>query len=142
MLTIGIGTYIALNSDLDVVQGLLDQTKSDLGDGSDYIRVQAAEFFLFEFSPNWVTAIFGNGIPYWNMSDYGIYINMLQTKYGFYLEDVGIIGYYAQIGIFGVLSFILIWVYSFLYPLPICNDYLSLTVLSNCQYQVAKYSIS
>lgn len=124
ILVIGFGTYFFLNSDLDLVRGLLDQTKSDLGDGSDYIRVQAAEFFLFEFSPNWVTAIFGNGIPYWNMSDYGIYISLLQDKHGFFLEDVGIIGYYAQIGIFGVLSFILIWIYSFYYSLPNRYSYL------------------
>lgn len=124
MTTIVIGTYFVLNSDLDVVNALLDQTQSDLGDGSDYIRVQAAEFFLFEFSPNWVTTIFGNGIPYWNISDYGIYIVLLQHKYGFFLEDVGIIGYYSQIGIFGVSSFILMWIYSFFYSLPNRYSYL------------------
>lgn len=124
LLIIAIGIYAVLNSDLDMVQGLMDQTISDLGDGSDYIRVQAAEFFLFEFSPNWVTSIFGNGIPLWNQSDYGIYISLLQEKHGFFLEDIGIIGYYAQIGIFGVLSFILIWLYSFLYPLPRRYSYL------------------
>ena len=118
------GFYFILNSDIEIVTGLLEQTESDLGDGSDYIRVQAAEFFLYEFSPNWVTTVFGNGIPYWNMSDYGIYVALLQSKYGFYLEDVGLLGYYAQIGIFGVLSFLLIWFYSFYYTLPKSYSYL------------------
>jgi len=118
------GAYVILNSDIEIVKGLLEQTESDLGDGSDYIRVQAAEFFLYEFSPNWVTTVFGNGIPYWNMSDYGIYIALLQSKYGFFLEDVGLLGYYAQIGIFGVLSFLLIWFYSFYYTLPKNYSYL------------------
>jgi len=107
-----------LNSDIEWVNILLEQSESDFSEGTDYIRLQAADFFLFEFSPNWVTAIFGNGVPLWNQSDYGIYIAMLQYQHGFFLEDVGIIGYYAQIGLFGVLAFILIWVYSFSFSLP------------------------
>lgn len=113
-----------LNIDVPWVNELLNQSQSDLSEGSDYIRLQAAEFFLYEFSPNWVTATFGNGVPLWNQSDYGIYIAMLQYQHGFFLEDVGIIGYYAQIGLFGVLAFLLIWIYSFSISLPKKNYYL------------------
>ncbi|MGF1559130.1 MAG: hypothetical protein ACFCUL_08575 [Flavobacteriaceae bacterium] len=118
LLVLAIGVQFVLNSDIKVIEALLEQSKSDIAEGSDYIRLQAADFFLFEFSPNWVTAIFGNGIPLWNQSNYGVYIAMLQSKHGFFLEDVGIIGYYAQIGIFGVFAFALFWFYSFYYALP------------------------
>ncbi|MGB6153960.1 MAG: hypothetical protein WBG48_18390 [Pricia sp.] len=104
--------------DSPIIQGLIESTKEDASAGSDYIRVLAGEYFLFDFSPNAATAIFGNGVPYTGVSDYGFFLDFLGIEQYYYLSDVGIIAVYAMFGIPAIIGFILIWYNSFAIPLP------------------------
>jgi len=103
---------------LPVIEGLIESTESDASQGSDYIRILAGEYFLFDFSPSALTGFFGNGVPYTGVSNYGIFLDMLNDTQGFFLSDVGLIAVYAMFGIPAVLAYILIWVKSFTYSLP------------------------
>ena len=112
---------VVLNSDLPLVQGLQEQTTDDLGQGKDYIRVQAAKYFLTEFSPNTTTGVFGNGVAYSGVSNYGAFVDMLQYTQEFFLSDIGIITVYVQFGVLAIVAFIIIWILSI--TVPLAPDY-------------------
>ena len=103
---------------LPIIEGLIDATENDAGKGGDYIRVLAGQYFLTDFSPNTMTAIFGNGVPYTGVSNYGLFLDMLNATQAFFLSDVGIIAVYAMFGIPAVLGYVFIWIKSFTYALP------------------------
>ena len=76
------------------------------GEGEDFIRYLAGEYFLKFFGMNNpLYTILGAGIPGGN-SMLNNEIIRLQEFYGFYQQDVGLIGYYSWCGIIGVLSII------------------------------------
>ncbi len=104
--------------DSPIIQGLIESTKDDASAGSEYIRVLAGEYFLFDFSPSTATAIFGNGVPYTGVSNYGFFLDMLGIEQYYFLSDVGIIAVYAMFGIPALIGFLLIWMKSFTIPLP------------------------
>jgi len=110
--------------DLPIIQGLIESTKEDASAGSDYIRVLAGEYFIFDFSPGIATAIFGNGVPYTGVSNYGLYLDRLGIEQYYFLSDVGIIAVYAMFGLPALAGFVLIWLKSFIIPLPENFQYL------------------
>ncbi len=115
---------IIADSDNPILKGLIESTQSDASLGSDYIRVLAGEYFLTDFSPNLVTQFFGNGVPYWGVSNYGVYLEMLAHNQYYFLADVGIIAVYAMFGVLAVFAYIYIWILSFKIPLPKDKQYL------------------
>ena len=120
-----IGVFFYLSTiDNPIVTGLMESTKSDASLGSDYIRVLAGDYFLFDFSPNLITSIFGNGVPYTGTSNYGLYLDMLNVNQYFFLSDVGVIAVYVMFGIPAIIGFIIIWIKSFTIPLPKEYQYL------------------
>ncbi|MGB5555907.1 MAG: hypothetical protein WBM83_14720 [Flavobacteriaceae bacterium] len=118
LVTMILGVVVLLSANLPVIEGLIEASKSDASEGGDYIRILAGEYFLFDFSPNTLTHIFGNGAPYTGVSNYGIYIDLLEIEQNFYLSDVGIIAVYAMFGFPGIIAFLIIWYKSFTLPLP------------------------
>lgn len=121
--TLILGAFIALAFALPyihhpIIEGLLESTQRDASLGSNYIRVLAGEYFMFDFSPNMMTQIFGNGVPYFGESNYAFFVTMLGETQEYFLSDVGIITVYAMFGIPAILGFIIIWVKSFTIPLP------------------------
>lgn len=102
----------------EIIQGLISASEKDLNLGSDYVRIKSGTFFLTEFSPNYLSRLFGNGVPAHAVSDYGSHMEQLAAQRGFYFEDVGIIGLYAMLGIFGVFGFAAIWYKSFTVAVP------------------------
>ncbi|MEJ1222847.1 hypothetical protein [Sediminicola sp. 1XM1-17] len=112
------------NLDNEIVQGLISAQKTTVEQGEDYIRVLAGEYFLLDFSPNLSSRILGNGVPYGEKSDYGKFVKALNEYDLFYLEDVGIISVYALFGVLAFIGFVLIWIKSFLLPLPKRFNYL------------------
>lgn len=109
--------FYIININNSLVKGIAKATKTDLKEGDNYVRVQAGDYFLNNFSPSNINKIFGNGASY-GSSEYGTFINYLQYRYGFYKSDVGIIGMYAMFGILAVIGYIIIWIKSFTIPLP------------------------
>lgn len=112
-----IGAFVAIQSEIPMIQGLIEVGKRDAELGSDYIRVLAGEYFLTDFSPNNWSRVFGNGAPNWGTTQYGKFVEFLSYEKEFFLSDVGIIAVYAMFGVVAIYGFILIWYKSFIIPI-------------------------
>jgi len=103
------GVILLLNSDNAIVRGLQESQQQTSSEGANYIRVLSGSYFLRDFSPNIWTRIFGNGVPYKSADEASVYgdtlFNLKQTE-GYYLSDVGIIGFYVMFGVFASLALI------------------------------------
>ncbi|WP_187357700.1 hypothetical protein [Cyclobacterium plantarum] len=117
------GLLILVNSDIPMIKGVIEVQQRDAKLGKDYIRVQAGEYFLTDFSPNTLSQIFGNGAPNWGISSYGKFIERLSIIKGYFLSDVGIIAVYAMFGVFAIIGFGLMWYKSFVLPVPKQQEY-------------------
>lgn len=110
--------FILLDAESPIIMGLIDSTRSDASLGGDYIRILAGEYFLTDFSPNRITQFFGNGVPYFGVSNFGYYVDMLGVSQEYFLSDVGIIAVYVMFGVPAIIAYLLIWIKSFIIPLP------------------------
>ncbi|GAA0879723.1 hypothetical protein GCM10009119_26920 [Algoriphagus jejuensis] len=145
LLIIG-GIYVgALN--LPVIEGLYQETHDTTSEGTKYIRFITGGYYLTEFSDTFYTKIMGNGFPA-DRSDYGAVTIRLIEK-GMFLEDVGIIGLYSQVGIIGIIAWLFIWYKSFTVILPkeyyYCKYYLWMllfTCLTSGSIYTVHYAIS
>ncbi len=102
--------------DIPVFQGLIDQQKKTMDDGTKDIRFVAAHYYAFELSPSFVNQIFGNGIGH-ERSSYGQFIKFLYSK-GLFISDIGIIGIYAWFGVIPIIAWIIIAYKLYNYRLP------------------------
>ena len=115
-----LAAYSFLSSENPISRGLKEQQKTDASAGKDYIRIQAADYYLTKFTPNTISKVFGNGIPN-NTSHYGKSLIYLEESYGYFLTDVGVVEVYVTIGILAILAYLIIFIKSFIIPLP--SDY-------------------
>lgn len=111
-------------ADHKIVKGLVEVGERDAGLGSKYIRVLAGSYFITDLSPNFASRILGNGAPYYGVSNYGIFIEFLTERRGYFLSDVGLVAMYAMFGIFSVIGYVIIWVKSVTIPVPKEYQYL------------------
>jgi hypothetical protein len=88
-------------------QGIFDQifaiTSKQQGALNESIRFLAAKYFLFEFNPNPLWVLTGNGMP-GSHSEYGAFLYRLSSTLGYYKSDVGIIGDFSSFGILFVAA--------------------------------------
>lgn len=91
----------------DVFLGIIKAQKLESAQGSENIRILAAQFFLTKLPPNTMAYITGIGAPS-ERSSLGQMTALMSDKYGFYLVDVGIIGNYVTYGVLFVFSVLLI----------------------------------
>jgi hypothetical protein len=114
-----IGSFIYVtNLENPIVKGIREMNKETIQEGRQYIRILAGEYFLFDYSPNYVSRLLGNGVPYVGNTKYGNYVLNLQERRFFYLSDVGIIAVYVMFGLLAILGYVLLWYKSFSYRLP------------------------
>lgn len=92
--------YIAFQ---DIFNQLVLSTYENTREGSSYVRILASKFFLTDFFKTPVAYITGNGAPH-SGSAFGMEMNHLRISRGFYLGDVGIIGSFAQYGLFFIMG--------------------------------------
>jgi hypothetical protein len=100
----------------ELVEGMIEVQKENMEEGSKYVRVMAAEYFLTEFHPSFITRIFGNGLGH-EREGFGQFVRHLKDNRGFYLEDVGMIGAYTSFGIFYILGWLMIFIKIFRTPI-------------------------
>jgi hypothetical protein len=86
----------------DIFMSLIEVSQEQGESEDEDIRVKAATFFLTEFFPNKWAYLTGNGHAHM-AAKFGIEVNSYKLNYGYYQNDVGIIGDFAK---FGVLMFI------------------------------------
>lgn len=83
---------------------LSEQQLKENKHGDTYVRILEYEYFFFEFNPNPIAAVFGNGVPH-DESTYGFRILYDKMMKRYFLSDVGYAAIYIQIGILGLLIF-------------------------------------
>ena len=89
----------------DIFTSIYLKTKSDFGEGNDNIRLLSASYYLFDHSPSNWNIIFGNGV-YNGESEYGKYVlDTLWDYYGFYAEDIGLIGFWSYFGFITLFAY-------------------------------------
>ncbi|MCE7059782.1 hypothetical protein [Dyadobacter sp. CY343] len=92
----------------DVLFGsFVELTNDQLNSNEDDIRNIAADFFLFDYWPHWMTVFTGNGMENHN-SHYGMEMLRMNQELGLYRSDVGLIGAFNLFGIFYVIN--ILWV--------------------------------
>ncbi len=89
------------------------RTKNDVQSGNNYIRVEAANYFLTDFQPSIFTRIFGNGTSYGEGNSYTEFVNTIQAKRLYYIEDIGFLGLYTYFGILAVIAYLIIFYKAF-----------------------------
>ena len=85
-----------------------EQSIEAQGEGEDFIRFLALDYYLFKFSDSPLYFWLGSGIP--SISELGRVNTYAIDVLKFYRADIGIFGYYSLFGIIGTLPFIFyIW---------------------------------
>ena len=85
-----------------------EQSIEAQGEGEDFIRFLALDYYLFKFSDSPLYFWLGSGIP--SISELGRVNTYALDVLKFYRADIGIFGYYSLFGIIGTLPFIFyIW---------------------------------
>jgi hypothetical protein len=88
---------------MDIFGAMLEVSQKQVSNYNQDVRFKAAIFFLFEFFPNKLSYIIGNGVPSSN-SAYGMQVNAFKDLFGYYQSDIGIIGDFTKFGIFLVIA--------------------------------------
>ncbi len=92
----------------DIFMALIEVSEEQATQDEDDVRVRAARFFLTEFYPSTLNYFLGNGQSHM-MSAYGMKVFYYKVTYGFYKNDLGIIGEFVKYGAVFVLAVILIF---------------------------------
>lgn len=95
-----LGIIIYFNVDI-LFGSLIEQTTSDMT--KDNIRVMSYYTYFSDYWGGFLSYIFGNGIP--GNSAYGAEISSMETDYGLWRADIGIVGFFNQYGIVSVVFF-------------------------------------
>jgi hypothetical protein len=95
-----------------VVGNLISLTENQVDaqkGGDDNIRIQEYRFFFSDLSKNFITDVFGNGMPHVN-SVYGrYYFNTVQNSYRYFLSDVGYAQMYVVTGWVGLILYLFLF---------------------------------
>jgi hypothetical protein len=113
-------------------QGIIKEMQSsaqrETSQGTDYIRVRAASYFLREMSNHEITYITGNGQSS-ERSEYGRKIARISYFYGYYLSDIGIIGTFYKYGILFVLPGLIVFFKIAFMKLPLDFQFIKLFII-------------
>lgn len=99
---------IYINIDIFVGKDLIQRSHAENTD--DNIRLLAMNFYGIEYWEDKTNMIFGNGYPSWGNSEYGNYMEFIETERKLYRSDIGIIGLFNIYGIVYVSALILLYV--------------------------------
>lgn len=105
LLAFGIAAMALIYKTADSWLWMIQETRQQAGD-MDYNRWKAFNFFVFEFSPDWLCYIFGNGRFSFH-SDAGASTFTLALE-GYDQSDIGMIGFWSIYGIIPVAVIIIL----------------------------------
>jgi hypothetical protein len=99
--------FVVALSSLKFSSLMFSETVTQLSDFRNYIRVQAADYYLHDFTPTLFAKIFGNGTPK-SGSPYWRVVWEMEWEHGFYLSEIGYAGLYVKYGVLSVVAFIIL----------------------------------
>ncbi len=80
------------------------------GKGEEWVRFLSGKFYLTKFSDSPLYPFFGTG---WGSLTLYFKINTIESNFGLFRSDIGILGYYSSVGAVGV-SAIIMYIYKFI----------------------------
>lgn len=86
-------------------------------EGISNIRYRASDFFIKQSKRDNLTYYLGNGVPS-ERSAYGKKLSLISLRHGYYLSDIGIVGFYFKFGILSALMLLFILFKVILTKLP------------------------
>lgn len=92
----------------NIIQQMIDSAEKEADEGTENIRYRAATHFLTAESPNKFTYLTGNGQPS-SRTSYGKRHAYLAIRFGYYISDIGITGYFYRFGMVAVLAILFIY---------------------------------
>jgi hypothetical protein len=90
----------------DILGYMVNSTEEHLEQGNSYIRILEFDYFLNKYPENGSIYVFGGGLPVGNGS-YSRTMEFTKQQYGYFWDDLGIIGFYIVIGVVALLG--LLW---------------------------------
>ncbi len=93
-----------------IVLEMKESVVRDRSAGSEYIRFKTSKFLLIHRNPNLATYVFGNGQP-GEKSKYGREGVVIANRYGYYISDTGIIGFYYRFGVISLFAVLYILIF-------------------------------
>ncbi len=85
-----------------IIMEMKESAEREGAQGTSYIRVRAADYFMSMNDNNKIAYIIGNGEPT-ERSAYGRRLSMISLRYGYYLSDIGIVGMFFKYGLLPAL---------------------------------------
>lgn len=99
-------------SDTSILGSLINLTESQqdmMQSGQENIRILEYKYFFTEYSSNFITSIFGSGMPH-SESRYGRWYASLNMNQKMFLSDVGYGMMFAIYGLFGLVLYIFMYI--------------------------------
>jgi hypothetical protein len=87
--------FFAFNA---IITEMITSAEHEAAQGASNIRARAASFFLSLNEKHEFTYVLGNGEPS-ERSSYGRFLGRIALQRGYYLSDVGLIGFYFKFGL-------------------------------------------
>jgi len=101
----------------EIFVSMFELSEKQLSNYSQNVRYRAVLFYLFEFFPNKLSYLIGNGVPSAH-SPYGIKVNAFADAFGYFQSDIGIVGDYAKFGLLIVIAEIYMSIRILTFKLP------------------------
>ncbi|MCD7973428.1 MAG: hypothetical protein LUG18_12340 [Candidatus Azobacteroides sp.] len=105
---IALGDNIKISEE-SVIGNLLSLTESQIEyqqHGEEDIRIKEYVFFFTDFSKNFFTDLFGNGVPHSESKLGYFYYYTVQERYHYYLSDVGYAQMFVVTGALGLILYL------------------------------------
>jgi hypothetical protein len=91
----------------DIFISLIEVSKVQSQKAGDDVRLRAMKFFIFDFFPNKISYLTGNGEASSN-SIFGVKVNQIKEHFGFYQSDIGLVGDFSKFGLLFVIGQLMI----------------------------------
>ena len=105
---LGFFAFYYVISEIPAVSAMVEISEKQGDNIEDDIRVEATEYFIFQYPHNIITSFCGNGTPARGSELYGI-VKRGESK-GYFQTDVGFFAMYCNYGLWGVVfCLLLLW---------------------------------
>lgn len=119
---------VYMNIDIIVGEQLMERTQDE--NSSDNIRLLSMSFYGLEYWEDWFNVLFGNGCNYGTNNEYAHFINKMETDFGLYRSDIGIVGTFNLYGIAYIIALLSLYVKTFK-EFKYISSYLRLLVIAS-----------
>ena len=92
-----------LDGPSQIINGMINASEEQKEEGDRYIRALQIQYFTREYPENFSYYIFGGGLP-GGEGSYAMNMRLIETLYGFFWVDLGLIGFYFVIGLIALLG--------------------------------------